>query len=131
MDNILYGDAIMEEEVQDIGSTESTINPEYWAFIAVNKAIEALGSSEELKTSMLKFIALVNVAESIAKGQERIGEDYERELDEFTKNNNKYTQEGLSIDAKQMLLCTKKMELISKAIGSNMAIREPMRLEKK
>jgi len=112
----------------DIGHTESKINPDSWVYEAIKKAIDVMGESGNFATNVLRVTSLVSMAEAIAKGQNRIGEEFQKEMEGLRKTN---TYKNLKTDNERMLKeSIKKIELLSRAIGMNETITNPMALNK-
>jgi len=113
----------------DLGHTESKINPDTWGFEAIRKAIEVMGESGNFETNVLRVTSLVSMAEAVAKGQNRIGKEYQKEMEKL-RNSEEY--KGLkTLNQKLLKESVKKIELISRAIGMNETITSPMAMNKK
>lgn len=113
----------------ELGNNESSINPETWVFSAISKAIDALGGSDNLDVGYMKFVALVNVGEAIARGQGHVGSDYDEKVSSVRRSDDYKNKK--SSNAKMLYESTKKIEYLSQEIGKNTAITSPGKLGKK
>lgn len=115
-----YENKIVDLDEDSLGEVKT--EPEILIMVCLNSAIKAL-NSEDVKAGFLKFTILIETAESIARGMGLLLEEYKEEVDKYAKS----IEGSGSGDVVSTKVANKKLELITRSIGSFKPITEPIK----
>jgi hypothetical protein len=104
------------EDKDEVEGTDVKINPDYYIHKAMIKAQEAL-VKDDIKAGFMQYRQIVEYIEVLCKSAQMIGEDYDKKLDAFKKEEEQ-TQDKTAdeILAKSVRLANKKLGLMLKEI---------------
>lgn len=97
------------EDVEEIAGTDIKINPDYYIHNAIVKAQAAL-TSPDVNAGFLQFRVLVENIEILCRAGKMIPDDYQKQLEDFKKQNEYAAEENREIKA--VRLANKKMEIL-------------------
>lgn len=94
----------------EMGDPDIKISPEFYIHNAIVKAQNALVGADDYKTGVLKFVALIQNAEVIAKASGLLPDDFNKRIKEFREEAKKDGLDGTN--EYFVALSNKKLELI-------------------
>lgn len=111
-------------DLLDLPERDIKFNPDIFIFRSLLSAIESL-KGDNLTESFAKFQILIETAESIARGAQRLSPDYNEQLADFKKSS-EYLDAKESVRSQRV--ANKKIELLMKSISEGQAINSPLSL---
>ena len=114
------------ENVSEIEGTDVKINPDYYIHNAIIKA-QSVIANDNIEIGFIKFCVLVDNIETLADAAGQLPDDYEKEIEEFIKKDNKYNSIKKDL-LKQVCLANYKKKIILKNVFAAKVSTSPMRM---